>query len=140
MQRRSSLEEKNPPVTIRGTLVSVFSNMGERIATFREQVHYKQAHDHAQGVPRLKQNVRYSINNINQYDYFSKVPHSIMPLSCAGHRGLNRSASIESVDGSPQGCYVNWQQNNQPVKGNDQIMALSGKQLLAVLAQQLNLE
>ena len=42
-----------------------------------------------------------------------------MPLSCAGHRGLNRSASIESVDGSPQGCYVNWQQNNQPVKGND---------------------
>ena len=42
-----------------------------------------------------------------------------MPLSCAGHRGLNRSASIESVDGNPQGCYVNWQQNNQPVKGND---------------------
>ena len=42
-----------------------------------------------------------------------------MPLSCAGHRGLNRSASIESIDASPQGCYVNWQQNNQPVKGND---------------------
>ena len=40
MQRRSSLEEKNPPVTIRGTLVSVLSNMGERIATLREQVHY----------------------------------------------------------------------------------------------------
>ena len=51
--------------------------------------------------------------------YFKQVPHSIMPLSCAGHRGLNRSASIESVDGNPQGCYVNWQQNNQPVKGND---------------------
>ena len=64
MQRRSSLEEKNPPVTIRGTLVSVFSNMGERIATLREQVHYKQAHDHAQGVPRLKQNVRNSNNLI----------------------------------------------------------------------------
>jgi len=45
-----------------------------------------------------------------------------MPLSCAGHRGLNRSASIESVDGNPQGCYVNWQQNNQPVKGNDHYM------------------
>ena len=71
MQRRSSLEEKSPPVTIRGTLVSVFSNMGERIATLREQVHYKQAHDHAQGVPRLKQNVRHSTcNYLIQYELF----------------------------------------------------------------------
>ena len=70
MQRRSSIEEKNPPVTIRGTLVSVFSNMGERIATFREQVHYKQAHDHAQGVPRLKQNVRNSIYQASYKVFF----------------------------------------------------------------------
>ena len=77
MQRRSSLEEKNPPVTIRGTLVSVFSNMGERIATLREQVHYKQAHDHAQGVPRLKQNVRDSkVKCVFPMVVVSLLPHT----------------------------------------------------------------
>jgi len=82
MQRRSSLEEKNPPVTIRGTLVSVFSNMGERIATLREQVHYKQAHDHAQGVPRLKQNVRNSNNLIKDDLFLTGTPFNNATILC----------------------------------------------------------
>ena len=53
---------------------------------------------------------------LDKHQKTQKQAMSVLPMSCAGHRGMNRTASTDSLNQPPPGCVPNWNQGH-PVKG-----------------------